>query len=166
MSLTKLTPRHVAIIRRLLTGQPDFEIAIEVNISNSYLSALKNDPLFAAELERMSYEIEARYLANMGDTQVILDRLKTPAALRLKEMVELGTVGGREIGANKQADIVTKALDITGVSQRSDVNADIYENITEAVVEAYRRKNLLEGGKVHVDPLYKAIDISPIQREG
>ena len=166
MSLTKLTPRHYSIMRRLLTGQPDFEIAVEVNISNSYLSALKSDPLFAEELERLSFEVEQNFLSKMGDTQVILDRLKTPAALRLKEIVERGTVGGRSVAPNKQADVVVKALDITGVSKSAEhTTANAYANLTEAIIEAARRKKLDSGDAVHSDPLLKALDVGPAAQE-
>jgi len=163
MPLKELTPRHLSIIRRLLTGQPHWEICVDVNISGHYLSSLKKDPLFEAEMERMSFEVEQQFLAEMGDAQVILDRLKTPAALKMKELVEQGTVGGRIVKADKQADIVVKALGITGMNA-PERHEHTFGNLTEAVIEAYRLKNRAENEKSEPkqlsDPVEEAIDVT------
>lgn len=136
--LKELTHRHLAIMRRLVTGQPPVEICIDVNISNGYLSLLKKDALFASKLEEMSQATEILFLNRLGDAKSILERLKVPAARKMQEMIMDGKVGGRLIKPDKQADVVTKMLDLGG--PRFGTGGDLHLHITDAVVEAYRRK--------------------------
>ena len=143
--LKELTHRHLAIMRRLVTGQPPVEICIDVNISNGYLSLLKKDPLFASKLEEMSQATEILFLNRLGDAKSILERLKVPAARKMQEMIMEGKVGDRFIKPDKQADMVAKMLDVGG--PKFGAGGDLHLHITDAVVEAYMRKYHSENGE-------------------
>lgn len=136
MSLKELSHRHRSAIRRLVTGQPHWEICLDLGMSSAYLSILKRDPLFANELELMSQATDVEFIKHLGDMKSILERLKVPAALRMREMVMDGSVGGRMIKPDKQADMVVKMLAL----DKPTGGGDLHLHLTEAVVHAYMEK--------------------------
>jgi hypothetical protein len=84
VQISKILPRHIEIMNRLLLGQKEVEIANDLGLSQSRLSVIVQSPLFQLELKKQIKKRQARVLA-IEDT--IIDASEAGAKL-LKETAE------------------------------------------------------------------------------
>jgi hypothetical protein len=84
VQITKILPRHIEIMNRLILGQKEVAIANDLGMSQSRISIIINSPLFQLELRRQLKKRQVRILA-IEDT--IIDASESGAKL-LKETVE------------------------------------------------------------------------------
>lgn len=79
--LQKLNHRHYEIMRRLLRGERDKEIAEAMNITPNRISSIKHDPLFVEEFERFRDLINSRTVEAIAKGEV-----DDPVRRRLQEI--------------------------------------------------------------------------------
>lgn len=84
VQISKILPRHIEIMNRLLLGQKEVEIANDLGMSQSRVSIIVTSPLFQLELKRQLKKRQSRILA-IEDT--IIDASESGAKL-LKDTIE------------------------------------------------------------------------------
>jgi hypothetical protein len=138
--LKKLKPRHMDIIRRMLTGQQDQEICLELGMSESYLSILKNDPTFATKLEDEVAKLQERFIEQRQDAMQMIEEVQCDAVQMAIGAMKTGLVGERVISAKDQLKSIWDILD-RGGTRKAEKKIVAHANIADLVVEAYREKH-------------------------
>ena len=62
VQISKILPRHIEIMNRLLLGQKEVEIANDLGMSQSRISIIVTSPLFQLELKRQLRRDNRGYL--------------------------------------------------------------------------------------------------------
>ena len=86
--LINFTPRHMDIIRRLVTGQTQREIAAEMGYTESRLSIIVNSPLFQHKLKEYQKQIADKLADNIGNIDNRVRLLQPKALDTLEELLE------------------------------------------------------------------------------
>jgi hypothetical protein len=95
--LEKLSPRHYAAMRRIICGDTTKEICEEMGWNSTYLTMLKSDPLFAAELKAQEEKIKSRFVEAVAKGEVVdpvrdeLDKAKVEAIRMNIELMKNAT---------------------------------------------------------------------------
>jgi len=138
--LKKLKPRHLDIIRRMLVGQTDQEICLELGVSESRLSVLKSDPTFAARLEMESEKLHQQFLEQRADAMEVIEDVQAEMVNLAIEAAQTGTLKGRQLSTKDQLKSIWDLLD-RGGSKKAEKKIVGHVNIADLVVEAYREKH-------------------------
>lgn len=137
--LKRLKPRHLDILRRMVIGQPDVEIALELGLNDAYVRSLKREQVFADKLEEMKAEINDRFMQSRTDVADILMDAAQNAAPKLKEVVDSGTLNGLDVPIPYQLKTIWDVLDRTGHSAVNK-HAVGFVDMGKLVAEAYKQK--------------------------
>ena len=86
--LQNFTPRHMDIIRRLVTGQTQREIAGEMGYTESRLSIIINSPLFQHKLKEYQKQVADKLAENIGNIDNRVRILQPKALDTLEELLE------------------------------------------------------------------------------
>ena len=99
--ISKVLPRHIEIMNRLLLGQKEVDIAQDLGMSQSRISIIVNSPLFKLEMKKQLMKRQARILSIEDN---IIDAGETASQL-LKD-----TVSNENIVLPYRIDAGNKAL--------------------------------------------------------
>ena len=148
--IKKLTPKHRAIMRRLIVGEDPKEIAIALNITSATVNRLqRDDPMFMAELRAMELVIQDR-LANSEERLSVLQRLEKIA----EDAVDFcgGVVRGKEqeVPIELRVKSAWDILDRTGHKAPEKKVIGVV-NAADVIVAAYNAKYKKEDEKDAVD---------------
>lgn len=137
-ALGLVRPRHREIMRRLVCGQTQREIARELGLNEGRLSIIVNSPLFKAELSKMERDVRQRAVENIGDVTTRIAKLQTPALDVLEEIV---TDKEKKIPYSTKRNAAMDILELAGVKKdkNEDGMSDFAQFITEAFNEAKAR---------------------------
>lgn len=68
--IQKLNERHREIIRRLVCGETNKEIAAELGLTPEYIGMLKSDPVFQAELQRVREQVHQTFVEEAATVSI------------------------------------------------------------------------------------------------
>jgi len=146
--LKRLKPRHMDIIRRLLVGQTEGEICLELGLSESYLSILKNDPTFAAKLEMEGERLHERFIEQRMDAMEMIEEVQCEMVQKVITVARTGSIGHRQVSPKDQLNSVWDLLDRGGTKKAEkhlNLNVDIADLVAQAYKEKHQQKNEVNG---------------------
>ena len=79
--MKRLAPRHHEIMRRILSGEKQKEIAADIGMREQSLSRIVNDPILQVEMKK----VETSVVVKMGDVREKIDDLADDAVEFLKD---------------------------------------------------------------------------------
>ena len=143
-SLTKITPRHKEMLRRIVMGQTLPNVAREMGVSLGYLEILQNDALFQSARGEMEAEAHAHWLESR---RTAMDKLQDHALEAAAVCVEAmkgemhypdGKVESVPIAHRLKSAF--DVLDRTG-NKAPERHLTVHANLQDMIIEAYKRRN-------------------------
>ena len=138
-ALQLIRPRHREIMRRLVVGQSQKEIAEEMGLSLGRLSIIINSPLFKAELMKMEKDVRAKAVETIGDVSVRIAKLQNPAVDILEHII---FDKEKKIGIKLRKDTALDVLELSGSGKKKrneEGMNDFAQFIAAAFTEAKAR---------------------------
>lgn len=86
-AIKKINSRHRDIMRRLILGERQCDIAREIGMTESRVSVVVNSPLFRKELAMMQAQLDERIIAEKTDVETTLKIAAPDAVEVLKELM-------------------------------------------------------------------------------
>jgi hypothetical protein len=133
----KVTPRHRALMRRLVAGMTLSDACVDIGFSISRASLIVNSPLFAAEMKTMESEVakefqEAEAQRPTDPTRIVLSESAETAARTLK-----GALSDENptIRVSAAKDI----LDRTGYAKEDKIKAKILVEPSQSLIDVMSR---------------------------
>ena len=133
----KVTPRHRALMRRLVAGMTLSDACVDIGFSISRASLIVNSPLFAAEMKTMEAEVakefqEAEAQRPTDPTRIVLSESAETAARTLK-----GALSDENptIRVSAAKDI----LDRTGYAKEDKIKAKVLVEPSQSLIDVMSR---------------------------
>lgn len=133
----KVTPRHRALMRRLVAGMTLSDACVDIGFSISRASLIVNSPLFMAEMKTMEAEVakefqEAEAQRPTDPTRIVLSESAETAARTLK-----GALSDENptIRVSAAKDI----LDRTGYAKEDKIKAKILVEPSQSLIDVMSR---------------------------
>ncbi len=138
-ALQLIRPRHREIMRRLVCGQTQREIAEELSLNEGRLSIIINSPLFKVELKKMEKDVRARAVANIGDVSARVAKMQGPALDVLEKIITNKTE--KEVPYSLKRAAAMDVLELAGAKKNKNEDGmnDFAQFISEAYAEAKQR---------------------------
>lgn len=142
--LKKLTPRHIAVMRRLVVAESPQEIAEELGLHPQTISNWQRDPLFASTLSEMEYQAKTAVLGSEGrmDALKVITHSMKDAALLARE-----TMGDKTVDLNLRMKSAWDILDRGGLKP-TDKKLIAHANLTDLILEAAKQRKDAEAPRV------------------
>jgi hypothetical protein len=137
-ALQLIRPRHREIMRRLVCGQTQRDIASELGLTESRLSIIVNSPLFKVELAKMERDVRTKAVENIGDVGARVAKLQSPAIDVLETIVK-EKAGKIPYTLKRAAAMDILELAGTKKNKNDDGMNDFAQFISEAFAEAKAR---------------------------
>ncbi len=133
----KITPRHRALMRKLISGMTLSEACEDIGFSVPRASIITNSPLFKEELVRMEAEVskgfvEAEAQKGGDSTRKILSESSNKAAETLKGALENGTPA-------LQMSAARDILDRTGYAKEDKIKATVLVEPSQSLIDVVGR---------------------------
>lgn len=133
----KITPRHRALMRKLVSGMTLSDACDDIGFSITRASVIVTSPLFKAEMERMQADVDGRFAEleaekSGDDTRKILSDTSEEAARTLKGALSDMNVAAR---VNAAKDI----LDRTGYAKEDKIKANVLVEPSQALIDVVNR---------------------------
>jgi len=133
----KVTPRHRALMRRIVSGMTLTEACTDLGFTVSRASIIVNSPLFQAELKLMEVEIgrefaEAEALKSGDATRTVLSDASVKAARTIAGALDSDNAGVQMTAAK---DI----LDRTGYAKEDKIKAQVLVQPSQALIDVLSR---------------------------
>ena len=140
-AVSKITPKYREIARRLLAGERQCDIAMDMGMSESRLSIIVNAPLFRKTMNALQDKVDRAYFDVVGEMRkeakgaatTILDIMKSPLSTNperlsaAKEVLRLGGYGPKA-GVNVQVNNLSFEQRLSLVEKESiNVEGEVYE---------------------------------------
>lgn len=133
----KITPRHRALMRRLVSGQTLTEACGDLGFTVSRASIIVNSPLFQAEMKQMEADVgrdfvEAEALKSGDATRQVITDATEPAAKTLKQ----------SLNSENESIRVTAAKDILdrgGYAKEDKLKARVLVEPSPALIDVLSR---------------------------
>jgi len=133
----KVTPRHRALMRRLVAGMTLSDACVDIGFSISRASLIVNSPLFAAEMKTMEAEVakefqEAEAQRPTDPTRIVLSESSETAAKTLK-----GALSDENplVRVSAAKDI----LDRTGYAKEDKIKAKVLVEPSQSLIDVMNR---------------------------
>jgi hypothetical protein len=133
----KITPRHRALMRRLVAGMTLSDACIDIGFSISRASLIVNSPLFQAEMKRMEGEVakefaEAEANRPTDPTRVMLSESAETAARTLKGALS-------DENAMVRVNAAKDILDRTGYAKEDKIKAKVLVEPSQSLIDVMSR---------------------------
>ena len=167
--LKALSPRHLDIIRRLIVGQAPQEISIELGISQSRISVLRDDPLFDAVYREMEHRVTEGFIETRAKAMEILE-VAAPDAARLTRDAISGKIDNENVPIPLRLKSAWDCLDRTGnkaVEKKLVGVVDLGKLISDAYTEKHygkKAKQVVDDAESD-DKLATSLMLSPLSNE-
>jgi hypothetical protein len=138
-ALQMIRPKHKEIIRRLVCGQTQREIARDLNLNEGRLSIICNSPLFKIELGKMERDVRTKAIDSVGDVTARIAKLQGPALDVLEDIVI--NPENKDIGLGLRQKTAVTVLEMAGAkkNKNEDGMSDFAQFISEAYNQAKQR---------------------------
>ena len=133
----KVTPRHRALMRRLVGGMTLTDACVDIGFSISRASLIVNSPLFQAEMKRMEAEVarefaEAEAQRPTDPTRLLLSESSETAARTLKGALD-------DQNALVRVSAAKDILDRTGYAKEDKIKAKVLVEPSQSLVDVIER---------------------------
>lgn len=133
----KITPRHRALMRRLVAGMTVGDACNDIGFSISRASVIINSPLFQEEMKRMEADVNKDFAEAEGDkasdaTRVLLSESSEDAAKTLKASLS-------DENANVRISVAKDILDRTGYSREDKIKAKVLVEPSQSLIDLLGR---------------------------
>ena len=82
-NIRKVSPKHLLIMYRILSGQSQKQIAKDMSLSETWVSLVVNDPLFKEEYQKIVDMVRDKVIDTSAEVQETINAA-TPEAARAK----------------------------------------------------------------------------------
>lgn len=130
--LMHIRPRHRQIMYRLVAGEKQVDIALELDITTTRLSIIVNSPLFKAEYKKVEDKVLQRMIEKRSDITNRVERLQ-PSALSVIEDIMKGKTTGKALKRQCANDI----LELGQKRRRAEVD-DGLNPFARVIAEAFK----------------------------
>lgn len=113
--LQRVKSKHRDIMRRLIAGESQREIANDIGMTEGRLSIIVNSPLFASELEKMEEQVAEQLIKNASNLRI---RYAEHAEEALD--VQLDIMRDEMASASVRADVAGQIQDRAGYSRKGE----------------------------------------------
>jgi hypothetical protein len=133
----KVTPRHRALMRRLVAGMTLSDACTDIGFSVSRASLIVNSPLFQEEMKRMEGEVakefaEAEAQRPSDPTRVVLSESAETAARTLKGALS-------DENATIRVSAAKDILDRTGYAKEDKIKAKVLVEPSQSLIDVMER---------------------------
>lgn len=132
-----ITPRHRALMRKLVSGMKIGVACEDIGMSISRASVVVNSPLFQEEMKRMEADLKEKFVEaeaekSLDDTRVILSESAEAAAKTLK-----GALNNEnpQVAVSAAKDI----LDRTGYAKEDKIKANVVVEPSQSLIDVIDR---------------------------
>jgi len=133
----KVTPRHRALMRRLVAGMTLSDACVDIGFSISRASLIVNSPLFQAEMKRMETEVAREF------TEAEAQRPTDPVRMALSESSEMAarTLKGALSDENPlvRVNAAKDILDRTGYAKEDKIRAKVLVEPSQSLIDVMNR---------------------------
>ncbi len=133
----EITPRHRALMRKIVGGMKIGEACEDIGMSISRASVVVNSPLFQEEMKRMEADLKEKFVEaeaeKSGDaTRILLTDASEKAAKTLKGALDNGNP---QVAVSAAKDI----LDRTGYGKEDKIKANIMVEPSQSLIDVVDR---------------------------
>jgi hypothetical protein len=133
----KVTPRHRALMRRLVAGMTLTEACTDIGFSISRASLIVNSPLFQEEMRRMEGEVakefqEAEAQRPSDPTRIVLSEASEAAAQTLKFAMN-------DENPLVRVSAAKDILDRTGYAKEDKIKAKVLVEPSQSLIDVIER---------------------------
>lgn len=133
----KMTPRHRALMRRLVAGMTLSDACVDIGFSISRASLIVNSPLFQEEMKRMEAEVAREFV------EAEAERPTDPTRIMLAESSEVAarTLKGALSDENPMVRVsaAKDILDRTGYAKEDKLKAKVLVEPSQALIDVLGR---------------------------
>jgi hypothetical protein len=168
-SIALIREKHLEIIRRLIAGESQRKIALDIGMTEARLSVIRNSPLFKRKYAEMEAEVRARFIEKTSSVaEEVNNKVKElqPKAINtLETLLKDEKINGMKISPALKRDVALDVLDLGGNGKKAkepskgDAMSDVIQIIKDgfalakANVEAQKRRNdVVNPGAIDVTP--------------
>jgi len=131
-ALQHIRPRHRQIMYRLVAGEKQVDIALDLSITTTRLSIIVNSRLFKAEYKKVEDQVLQRMIEKRSDITNRVERLQ-PTALSVLEDIMKGKRTGKALKRQCANDI----LELGQKRRRADID-DGLNPFARVIAEAFK----------------------------
>jgi hypothetical protein len=133
----KVTPRHRALMRRLVAGMTLTDACTDIGFSISRASLIVNSPLFQEEMKRMEGEVakefaEAEAQRPTDPTRIVLSESAETAARTLKGALS-------DENPTVRVSAAKDILDRTGYAKEDKIKAKVLVEPSQSLIDVIER---------------------------
>lgn len=133
----KITPRHRALMRRLVAGMTLSNACIDIGFSISRASLIVNSPLFQEEMKKMEREVAGNF------AEAEAERPTDPTRILLSESAETAarTLKGALNDENPtiRVSAAKDILDRTGYAKEDKIKAKVLVEPSQSLIDVIER---------------------------
>jgi len=141
--------KHREIMRRLIAGETQHRISVEMGITESRLSIICNSPLFKRELAALEAEVKGRYITNTADIQDKINRLQPRAVEVLDHILNKSEVDGKMVSLPLKRDVALDILELAGSGKKKNGTvADAMGDVVKIIADGFKLAKELKDASV------------------
>jgi hypothetical protein len=145
-AIKAMQERHFEIMRRLIAGETQHKIALELGMSETRLSVVCNSPIFQQELIRRRGDVDKRFNETTGDIKARINNLQSDAVDVLELIVKKDKDNnGFPVPLRLKREVAIDILDIAGSGAKKTKDSstdDIIKLISEGFKVAQENRKM------------------------
>jgi hypothetical protein len=137
--LLLISSRHREVMRRLVAGETQHQIAMDMGFTESRLSVICNSPLFKRQLAELNDEVHERYVERTGDIQGRLLELQPKAVDVLESIISKKEVDGKVVSLNLKKETALDILELAGSGKKkNNTVADAMGDVVKVISDGFK----------------------------
>ena len=133
----KVTPRHRALMRRLVAGMTLSDACVDIGFTVSRASIIVNSPLFQEEMKRMQEDVTSEFVTaeaekSADSTRVLLSESSENAAKTLRGALD-------DENPIVRVSAAKDILDRTGYAKEDKIKAKVLVEPSQALIDVIAR---------------------------
>ena len=133
----KVTPRHRALMRRLVAGMTLSDACVDIGFTVSRASIIVNSPLFQEEMKRMQEDVTSEFVTaeaekSADSTRVVLSESSENAAKTLRGALD-------DENPIVRVSAAKDILDRTGYAKEDKIKAKVLVEPSQALIDVIAR---------------------------
>jgi hypothetical protein len=133
-SIQLIRGKHLEIMRRLIAGESQRRIALELGMSEGRLSVICNSPLFKRKYAELEAEVKSRFVEKTASITAKVNELQPHAVNVLENILKNKVVDDQRVSLSLKRDVALDVLDLGGNGKKSK-ESNTKEDAMSAVVK-------------------------------
>jgi hypothetical protein len=133
-SISLIRGKHLEIMRRLIAGESQRRIALELGMSEGRLSVVCNSPLFKRKYAELESEVKSRFVEKTASITAKVNELQPQAVQVLENILKNKVVDDQRVSLALKRDVALDVLDLGGNGKKSK-DSNTKEDAMSAVVK-------------------------------